>query len=165
MKNSAEFFNLSTSERDFEIFHHTPYIKKLWAIFLFTVVFNIVSMYALSSSAFPKILIATNQSKICIFQKKKTRNFSVSAPQFLMTPRYKLYVVISTLIWKKIARAPGGHKRCKLTKLGGSEQNRYKNNNACFWKREQLESVTQSSWLTEETQLHLIYLVSSNRFM
>ena len=48
--------------------------------------------------------------------------YSVSPPPpvFFMTPSYKLYVVIySTLLCKKIARAPGGHKRFMLTKRGG----------------------------------------------
>ena len=46
-----------------------------------------------------------------------------TAPQcFFITSSYKFKMVIySTLLCKKIARAPEGHKRFMLTKLGGGE--------------------------------------------
>ena len=40
-------------------------------------------------------------------------------PQCFYDTSYKLYVLYNTLLSKKIARAPGGHKKFMLTKLGG----------------------------------------------
>ena len=59
---------------------------------------------------------------MCIY--KRNRIYSVSLPVFFMTPSYNLYFLYSTLLCKKIARAPGGHKRFMLTKLGGGGRNR-----------------------------------------
>ena len=53
--------------------------------------------------------------------------YSVSAPQcFLWPPVTNFILLYSTLLCKKKARAPGGHKKFVLTKLGGGggEQNR-----------------------------------------
>ena len=40
-------------------------------------------------------------------------------PVFFMTPVIIYMLLYRTLLSKKIARAPGGHKRFMLTKLGG----------------------------------------------
>ena len=53
----------------------------------------------------------------------KFRIYSVSPPPpppvFFMTPVTNYMLLYSTLLYTKIARAPMGHKRFKLTKLGG----------------------------------------------
>ena len=45
--------------------------------------------------------------------------YSVSAPSVFMTPVTNYMLLYSTLLCKKIARPPGGHKKFMLTKLGG----------------------------------------------
>ena len=45
-------------------------------------------------------------------------------PVFFMTPVRNYMLLHSTLLCTKIARAPGGHERFMLTKLGGGGQNR-----------------------------------------
>ena len=54
------------------------------------------------------------------------RIYSVSAPNVFYEPPITNYMLLySTLLCKKIARAPGGHKRFVLTKPGGGgKQNR-----------------------------------------
>ena len=42
-------------------------------------------------------------------------------PSVFMTPSYK-FLLYSTLLCKKIARAPGGHRRFMPTKLGGGDR-------------------------------------------
>ena len=53
--------------------------------------------------------------------KKKIRIYSVSPQCFLWPPVTNYMLLYSTLLCKKIARVPGGHKRFMLTKRGGGE--------------------------------------------
>ena len=51
--------------------------------------------------------------------------FCSPPPSVFMTPSTNYMLLYSTLLCKKITRAPGGHKKCMLTKLGGgAKQNR-----------------------------------------
>ena len=45
--------------------------------------------------------------------------FCSPPPVFFMTPVTNYMLLYSTLLCKKITRAPGGHKKFMLTKLGG----------------------------------------------
>ena len=54
-----------------------------------------------------------------VMQKTKDRIFSVSDPSVFYDPQLQIMLFYSTLLCKKIARVPGGHKRFMLTKRGG----------------------------------------------
>ena len=60
-------------------------------------------------------------SQFCIL----FRIYSVLPPQYFLRPPVTNYMLLySRLLCKKVARAPGGRKKYKPTRLGGWEQNR-----------------------------------------
>ena len=70
-----------------------------------------------------------NKKLLCIIRVKVKKNGSILSPPpsqcFLCPPVSNYMLLYSTLLGTKIARAPGGHKRFMLTKLGGGvKQNR-----------------------------------------
>ena len=65
-------------------------------------------------------VVKTNLIENTEVLQEKFRIHSVSAPSVFYDPPVTHYMLLySTLLCKKIARAPGGHKRFTLTKLGG----------------------------------------------